>query len=52
MFLYNYSCLITTLSPKAIIYTVIKVGGGIAQDPTTEVTHLGIQAQFLWSHVL
>ena len=25
---------------KAVIYTVVKVGGGIGQDPATEVTHL------------
>ena len=25
---------------KAVIYTVVKVGGGIGQDPATEVNHL------------
>ena len=25
---------------KAVIDTVVKVGGGIGQDPATEVTHL------------
>ena len=25
---------------KAVIYTVVKVGGGIGQGPATEVTHL------------
>ena len=25
---------------KAVIYTMVKVGGGIGQDPATEVTHL------------
>ena len=25
---------------KAVIYAVVKVGGGIGQDPATEVTHL------------
>jgi len=25
---------------KAVIYIVVKVGGGIGQDPATEVTHL------------
>jgi len=25
---------------KAVIYTVVKVGGGTGQDPATEVTHL------------
>ena len=27
---------------KAVIYTVVKVGGGIGQDPATEVTHVGL----------
>ena len=25
---------------KAVIYTMVKVGGGTGQDPATEVTHL------------
>ena len=25
---------------KAVVYTVVKVGGGTGQDPATEVTHL------------
>ena len=25
---------------KAVIYTVVKLGGGTGQDPATEVTHL------------
>ena len=27
---------------KAVTYTVENVGGGIAQDPATKVTHLGL----------
>ena len=29
---------------KAVIYTVVKVGGGIGQDPATEVTHLWLKS--------
>ena len=39
VFLCNYSCLIGTFT-KAVIYTVVKMGGGMGQDPATEVTHL------------
>ena len=32
----NYSCLIGTFEyTKAVIYTVVKVGGDIGQDPAT-----------------
>ena len=26
---------------KAVTYTVVKVGGGIGQNPSTEITHFG-----------
>ena len=37
----NYSCLTGTLTTQRLqlIYTVENVGGGIGQDPATEVTH-------------
>ena len=31
---------------KAVIYTVVKVGGGTGQDPATEVTHLRPTSSF------
>ena len=37
---------------KAAIYTVVKVGGGIGQDPATEVTHLRInQLMFTYTNM-
>ena len=39
----NYSCLFGTFEyTKVVIYTVENVGGGIGQDPATEVTQLSI----------
>ena len=34
---------------KAVIYTVVKVGGGTGQDPATEVTHLRLNQPPLFS---
>ena len=36
---------------KAVIYTVVKVGGGIGQDPATEVTHLRLNQPPVFSSV-
>ena len=35
----------------AVIYTVVKVGGGIGQDPATEVTHLRLNQPPVFSSV-
>ena len=37
---------------KAVIYIVVKVGGGIGQDPATEVTHLRLNQPPVFSSVL
>ena len=37
---------------KAVIYTVVKVGGGIGQDPATEVTHLRLNQPPVFSSVV
>ena len=34
-----------------VIYTVVKVGGGIGQDPATEVTHLRLNQPPVFSSV-
>ena len=47
----NYSCLIYFEYTKAVIYTVVKVGGGIGQDPATEVTHLRLNQPPVFSSV-
>ena len=49
----NYSCLIGTLSTHAmaVIYTVVKVGSGMGQDPATEVTHLRLSQPPVFSSV-
>ena len=36
---------------KAVIYTVVKVGGGTGQDPATEVTHLRLNLPPVFSSV-
>ena len=36
---------------KAVIYTVVKVGGGTGQDPATEVTHLRLNQPPVFSSV-
>ena len=36
---------------KAVIYTVVKVGGDIGQDPATEVTHLRLNQPPVFSSV-
>ena len=36
---------------KAVIYTVVKVGGGIGQDPATKVTHLRLNQPPVFSSV-
>ena len=36
---------------KAVIYTVVKVGGGIGQDPATEVTNLRLNQPPAFSSV-
>ena len=36
---------------KAVIYTVVKVGGGIGKDPATEVTHLRLNQPPVFSSV-
>ena len=37
---------------KAVIYTVVKVGGGTGQDLTTEVTHLRLNQPPVFSSSL
>ena len=37
---------------KAVIYTVVKVGGGTGQDPATEVTHLRLNLPPVFSSAL
>ena len=37
---------------KAVIYTVVKVGGGTGQDPATEVTHLRLNQPPVFSSVM
>ena len=37
---------------KAVICTVVKVGGGTGQDPATEVTHLRLNQPPVFSSVL
>ena len=36
---------------KVVIYTVVKVGGGIGQDPATEVTHLRLNQPPVFSSI-
>ena len=36
---------------KAVIYTVVKMGGGTGQDPATEVTHLRLNLPPVFSSV-
>ena len=36
---------------KAVIYTVVKVGGGTGQGPATEVTHLRLNQPPVFSSV-
>ena len=36
---------------KAVIYTVVKVGGDTDQDPATEVTHLRLNQPSVFSSV-
>ena len=35
---------------KAVVYTVVKVGGGTGQDPATEVTHLRLNQPPVFSN--
>ena len=37
---------------KAVIYTVVKVGGSTGQDPATEVTHLRLNQPPVFSSEL
>ena len=37
---------------KAVIFTVVKVGGGTDQDPATEVTHLRLNQHPVFSNVV
>ena len=49
VFMCNYSCFEYR---KAVIYTVVKVGGGTGQDPATEVTHLRLNQPPVFSSVM
>ena len=40
--MFMYFCVTMSTQRLYLIYTVENVGGHISQDPTTEVTHLGL----------